>query len=142
MLKYIKWISRGNFGTYIHICEYRPLKGQKFLSMKLKSNDQEGYLKLEHVSYLCEKSMNMQWMLQFLWPKLLLLLFEHWNHVKSLFPLCSSHTTNLHEASLFFPEISTIFPKVYILWCQNILLLQMKPSYLCQQPFCIRRVKF
>ena len=83
--------------------------------MKLKNNDQEGHLKLEHVSYLCGLSVNMQWMLQFLWPQLLLLL-EYWHHVKSLLPLCSSHTANLHEASLFFPENFHKFSKsLYIM---------------------------
>jgi len=110
--------------------------------MKLKSNDQEGHLKLEPVSYLCRLSVNMQWMLQFLWPQLLLLL-EHWHHVKSLLPLCSSHTANLHEASLFFPENFHKFPKSLYITNQNILLLQMKPTYICQHnyPFALEELK-
>jgi hypothetical protein len=99
----------------MHIHEHRPFKGYKFLSIKLKSNDQEGHLKLKHVSYLCGLSVNMQWVPQFPSPQLLLHL-EHWHHAKSLLPLCSSHTANLHEVSLFFPENFHKFSKsLYIM---------------------------
>ena len=138
-------MSRGDSGTCIHICEHRPFKGQEFLFMKLKSNYHEGHLKLEHVSYLCGLSVNMQLMLQFLWLQLLLLLLlllEHWYHVKSLLPLCSSHTANLHEASLFFPENFHKFSKsLYIMTPKHIIITSETLTYLStQSPFCIGRV--
>jgi len=110
--------------------------------MKLKSNDQEEHLKLQHVSYLCGLSVNMQWMLQFLWPQSLLLL-EHWHHVESLLPLCSSHIANLHEVSLFFPENFHKFSKsLYIMTPKHTIITNETLTYLSTQlPFCIGRVK-